>query len=171
MTFQKSISKQIQNQSQAQANYRFQPTINRWNSQSNVLVSTNQQRSKSKSDHVSYFENAIKSNHQVNLFKLGNLRSGCPISRAGGKCIKRPSIPDRIGIQKCWFFLGNGVTQTKINTSLGFTSQLDLQVKPTSMPCLFLIGGVMSNEPNQSRDYFRQSFENHSIKRGMLVKV
>ena len=38
----------------------------------------------------------IKSN-QI-LFKLDSVRSGCPISRARGSCIKRSSIPDRIGI-------------------------------------------------------------------------
>ena len=32
------------------------------------------------------------------LFKLVSVRSGCPISRARGSCIKRSSIPDRIGI-------------------------------------------------------------------------
>ena len=32
------------------------------------------------------------------LFKLDSVRSGCPISRARGSCIKRSSIPDRIGI-------------------------------------------------------------------------
>ena len=37
------------------------------------------------------------------LFKLDSVRSGCPISRARGSCIKRSSILDRIGIQKCWF--------------------------------------------------------------------
>ena len=41
----------------------------------------------------------IKSNeNQINLFKLGNVGSCCPISRAKGSCIKRASIPDRIGI-------------------------------------------------------------------------
>ena len=28
------------------------------------------------------------------LFKLDSVRSGCPISRARGSCIKRSSIPD-----------------------------------------------------------------------------
>ena len=32
------------------------------------------------------------------LFKLVSVRSGCPISWARGSCIKRSSIPDRIGI-------------------------------------------------------------------------
>ena len=32
------------------------------------------------------------------LFKLDSVRSGCRISRAWGSCIKRSSIPDRIGI-------------------------------------------------------------------------
>ena len=32
------------------------------------------------------------------LFKLDSVRSGCPISQARGSCIKRSSIPDRIGI-------------------------------------------------------------------------
>ena len=40
--------------------------------------------------------------HQIKiksiLFKLDSVRSGCPISRARGSCIKRSSIPDRIGI-------------------------------------------------------------------------
>ena len=41
----------------------------------------------------------IKSNQiKLILFKLDSVRSGCPISRARGSCIKRSSIPDRIGI-------------------------------------------------------------------------
>lgn len=32
------------------------------------------------------------------------MRSGCPISWARGSCIKRPSIPDRIGILKLLVF-------------------------------------------------------------------
>ena len=31
-------------------------------------------------------------------FKLSNVRSGCPISRAKASCDKRASIQDRIGI-------------------------------------------------------------------------
>ena len=31
------------------------------------------------------------------------------------------------------------MTQTKINTTLGFTAQLNLLFKPTPIPCLFLV--------------------------------
>ena len=40
-------------------------------------------------------QDQIKSNQ---LVQLGNVRNGFPISRA-----KRASIPDRIGMYKCWF--------------------------------------------------------------------
>ena len=43
----------------------------------------------------------IESINQSILFKLDSVRSGCPITRARGSCIKHSSIPDRIGIQKC----------------------------------------------------------------------
>ena len=35
-----------------------------------------------------------KGSNQSNLLKLGNVRSGCQISRAEGSCIKRASIPE-----------------------------------------------------------------------------
>ena len=41
---------------------------------------------------------AISKSNKINLFNLGNVRNGCPISRAKGSCTKRASIPDRIGI-------------------------------------------------------------------------
>ena len=41
-------------------------------------------------------------NQIINLFKLDDVRNGCPVSRARGSCIKRPSIPDRTGISKCF---------------------------------------------------------------------
>ena len=51
------------------------------------------------------------------LFKLDSVRSGCPISRARGSCIKRSSIPDRIGIQKCWFLRRGENRSTRRKTS------------------------------------------------------
>ena len=39
----------------------------------------------------------------------------------------------------------DGVTKTKTNTTLGCTSQFDLLVKPTPIPRLFLIGGVITH--------------------------
>ena len=43
------------------------------------------------------------------LFKLDSVRSGCPISRARGSCIKRSSILDRIGI----------ILNTKVHSECG----------------------------------------------------
>ena len=51
------------------------------------------------------------------LFKLDSVRSGCPISRARGSCIKRSSIPDRIGIQKCWVLRRGENRSTRRKTS------------------------------------------------------
>ena len=51
------------------------------------------------------------------LFKLDSVRSGCPISRARGSYIKRSSIPDRIGIQKCWFLRRGENRSTRRKTS------------------------------------------------------
>ena len=45
------------------------------------------------------------------------MRSGCPISRARGSCIKRSSIPDRIGIQKRWFLRRGENRSTRRKTS------------------------------------------------------
>ena len=55
--------------------------------------------------------------NQSILFKLDSVRSGCPISRARGSCIKRSSIPDRIGIQKCWFLRRGENRSTRRKTS------------------------------------------------------
>ena len=41
----------------------------------------------------------------------------------------------------------DGVRQTKTNTTLGFTSQFDLLVKPTPIPCLFVKGRVVNLSP------------------------
>ena len=64
------------------------------------------------------------------LFKLNSVRSGCPISRAQGSCIKCSSIPDRIGIQKCWFLRReeNRSTQRKTSRSREENQQ---QTQPT----------------------------------------
>ena len=51
------------------------------------------------------------------LFKLNSVRSGCPISRARGSCIKCSSIPDRIGIWKCWFLRRGENRSTRRKTS------------------------------------------------------
>ena len=40
----------------------------------------------------------LKKKIKLIFFKLDSVRSGFPISRARGSCIKRSSIPDRIGI-------------------------------------------------------------------------
>ena len=37
------------------------------------------------------------------------------------------------------------MTQTKANTTVGFTSQLDLLVKTVPISCLFLIGRVITH--------------------------
>ena len=71
----------------------------------------------------------IKKNKLI-LFKLDSVRSGCPISRARGSCIKRSSIPDRIGIQKCCFLRRgeNRSTQRKTSRSREENQQ---QTQPT----------------------------------------
>ena len=45
------------------------------------------------------------------------MRSGCPIFRARGSCIKLSSIPDRSGIYKCWFLRRGENRSTRRKTS------------------------------------------------------
>ena len=45
-------------------------------------------------------QDQIKSNQ---LVQLGKVRNGFPFSRAKVSCIKRASIPDRVGMYECWF--------------------------------------------------------------------
>jgi len=53
--------------------------------------------------------------------------------------------------------------RTKINVTLGFSSQLDLLVKPTPSLCLFWIQWENQIKSQSSpRAYFRQSFEKFS---------
>jgi len=50
----------------------------------------------------------IKKSNQIKLFKLSNARSGCPVSRARDSCMKRSSIPGRIGILEILVFEERG---------------------------------------------------------------
>ena len=56
MTVGKPKPKQLESQSEAQASYHFQPTMNRWNSRSNLIVFTNQWSPK---EQIGYFENTM----------------------------------------------------------------------------------------------------------------
>ena len=67
--------------------------------------------------------------NRINLFKLGDVRNGCPSSRAKGSCIKRASIPDRIGIKKCWF-LGEGKTGVPGEKPLGEEKRTNDKLDP-----------------------------------------
>ena len=54
------------------------------------------------------------------------------------------------------------MTQTKANTTLGFTSQLDLLVKPVPISCLFLTGRVITkaSATPELRNLLRMLFGN-----------
>ena len=71
--------------------------------------------------------------NQINLFKLEDVRSGCPISRAGGSCIKRSSSGPHWNL-KVFVFLGEGKTGVPGDKPVGAEKRANKKLKPHMTP-------------------------------------